>query len=502
MIRVLALPLAFLLGLVVSADQGRTDAPPLWGAQNRIAPAARARIRASLAKHALPGDALHRWTTLALDANALDHTPVEAGESRVFGEQVGPGRTARAFAIASIAMFEAANAIDTKYRSYTGLAAAEQGTSLDAAVATAAHDALDVLYPSQAATFDAALTDDLRRLSNNQPVARGIDLGHRAAASILTMRADDHSSFAELRMGMGFTPSDLPGMWRMDPISMNMVALGVHWGEVSMFVLPSIDAAGLTPPPALTSAEYALAFNEVKLLGGDGVTTPTVRSADQTEAGIFWGYDGTPGLGTPPRFYNQIVLQLADDMRTTGVDLARLLALVNTSLAEASIGCWHQKYAFQFWRPVTGIRESDPGTGPTGLGDGNSSTTGDPTFSPLGAPASNLTGPNFTPPFPAYASGHAAFGGALFQTLRDVYGTDAIPLTLVSDEFNGLTLDHTGVARPYRPRSFSSLSAAEEENGQSRIYLGIHWAFDKTTGISDGNRIADYVFTHAFQALK
>ena len=105
---------------------------------------------------------------------------------------------------------------------------------------------------------------------------------------------------------------------------------------------------------------------------------------------------------------------------------------------------------------------------------------------PLGAPASNLTGPNFTPPFPAYPSGHASFGGALFETLRKFYGTDEIAFTFVSDELNGVTLDNQGNVRPLVPRSFSSLSEAEEENGQSRIYLGIHWAFDKTAGDRPG----------------
>ena len=100
----------------------------------------------------------------------------------------------------------------------------------------------------------------------------------------------------------------------------------------------------------------------------------------------------------------------------------------------------------------------------------------DVNYSPLGAPASNLIGPNFTPPFPAFPSGHAGFGGALFQILRDFYGTDRIAFTFVSDEFNGETLDNEGHVRPLVPRSFSALSQAEEENGQSRIYLGIHWA--------------------------
>jgi hypothetical protein len=237
----------------------------------------------------------------------------------------------------------------------------------------------------------------------------------------------------------------------------------------------------------------------VRLLGGDGLATPTVRSPEQTFAGIFWAYDGTPSLCAPPRLYNQIAVRIADQRGVGGVELARLLALTNTAMADAGIAIWESKYHYEFWRPVTGIRESDPGTGPTGLGDGNRRTVGDPSFSPLGAPASNLTGPNFTPPFPSYPSGHAGFGGALFETLRRFFKTDRIAFTFVSDEFNGTTVGNDGQVRPLIPRSFSSLSEAEEENGQSRIYLGIHWSFDKTEGIKQGRRVADYVFDHAFQ---
>ena len=167
-------------------------------------------------------------------------------------------------------------------------------------------------------------------------------------------------------------------------------------------------------------------------------------------------------------------------------------------MADSGIAIWESKYYYQFWRPVAGIREADPGFGSTGLGDGNPDTTCDPTFSPLGAPASNLEGPNFTPPFPAYPSGHAGFGGALFETLRTFFGTDDIAFTFVSDEFNGVTKDNGGNIRPLIPRSFTSLSQAEEENGQSRIYLGIHWRFDKTEAIVQGRRVGDYVLTHAF----
>jgi hypothetical protein len=277
------------------------------------------------------------------------------------------------------------------------------------------------------------------------------------------------------------------------------LALGARWAEVRPFVLESAAQFRAAPPPRLDSERYAAAFEEVQSLGGDGITTPTARNEEQTLIGIYWAYDGTPSLCAPPRLYNQIAVQIAEAMGSDTVELARLLALVNVAMADAGIAIWESKYHYDYWRPVTGIREADPGTGPTGAGDGNTDTFGDPLFTPLGAPASNLDGPNFTPPFPAYPSGHAGFGGALFQMLRRFYGTDAIAFTFISDEFNGETRDNEGNVRPLVARSFATLSQAEEENGQSRIYLGIHWAFDKTAGIRMGRRVANYVYRHAFR---
>ena len=447
-------------------------------------------------------DLVRRWNALALLANALDHTPVAPGEERVFGEQLGPCRTSRAFAIVHIAIFEAVNAIAGDYQSYTDLPPARPGTSMDAAIAQAAHDTLVALYPSQKTRFDEQLADHLSQPPHGRPKMDGIDLGQRAAKAILALRANDGSQHDEPMVGIEHSTSDEPGRWRQDPLSQIPLALGTYWGGVEPFVLQSATQFLAPAPPTLDSSEYTAAFDEVKRLGGDGVVTPTERTAEQTRIGIYWGYDGTPGLGTPPRLYNQIAVEIADQMGTNAVELARLLALVNVALADTGISVWKSKYIHDYWRPVTGIREADEGTGPTGAGDGNPATAGDPTFTPLGAPASNLDGPNFTPPFPAYPSGHAGFGAALFETLRNFYGTDRIAFTFVSDEFNGVTQDNDGTVRPRLPRSFSSLSEAEEENGQSRIYLGIHWAFDKTGGITQGRGVADYVFQHAFVPLR
>jgi len=457
-------------------------------------------IQSTLIHGASAAEFIRHWNAMAVDASGLDHTPVAVGENRVFGEQLGPTRASRAMAIVHIAMFEAVNAINCDYQSYTGLSKARRDTSMNAAIAQAACDTLVAVFPSQHSTFDQQLAAELSQMPNNRPRADGINLGHRAAAAILAQRASDGSAQLEPRLGVQFFTNNAPGYWRQDPISHSPIALGAYWGSVTPFVLQSSTQFRAPAPPSIVSSEYATAYNEAKLYGGDGITTPTIRSPDQTEIGTYWAYDGTPSLCAPPRLYNQIAMHIADQLGTSSnpVELARLLALVNVAMADAGIAVWESKYFYQYWRPITGIRESDPGTGPSGLGDGNPATVGDPTFKPLGAPASNLTGPNFTPPFPSYPSGHGAFGGALFETLRNYYHRDDIAFTFTSDEFNGTTIDNQGNVRPLKPRSFTSLSQAEEENGQSRIYLGIHWSFDKVEAIGQGRKVADYVFAHAF----
>ena len=438
---------------------------------------------------------IRHWNETAINASGFSHAP-----GAFFGEQLGPVRAARAIAIVQIAVFEACNAIDNRCKSFLGINRVDRDTSMNCAIAQAAHDTLCALFPLQQANFDSLLNDELSKAPKGRPTKDGIRLGQLCAAKALLARANDGSNYTEPKVNIDFIPSNAPGFWRQDPISQHPLALGAYWSQVKPFVLQSASQFRCPAPPALNSAEYTAGYNEVKALGGDGIITPTIRTAEQTEIGIYWGYDGTPSLCAPPRLYNQIVMHIADQMGTSSdpAALSRLLALVNTAMAEAGLTSWESKYFYQYWRPVTGIRESDLGTGPTGYGDGNDDTVGDPDFRPLGAPASNLTGPNFTPPFPAYPSGHATFGGAIFQILRDFYGTDNIAFSFVSDEFNGVTKDNQGNVRPVVSRSFSTLSQAEEENGQSRIYLGIHWAWDKNEGIAMGRKVADYVFANAF----
>jgi len=440
------------------------------------------------------GDPVLHWNAIALQAVADDHTGT-------FGltEQGGPTRTARALAIMHAAIYDAVNSIDRSHEPYLTLVPVKGHgrVSIDAAVAEAAHAALVALYPAQRRVFHEALRSHLAEIHNHHGKALGIVVGHLAARRLLRARRSDGSDDA-----MPYTPSPLPGRHREDPLNTGQGFLTPGWGKVAPFVIESGSQFRSPPPPALSSQEYTDAYNEVKIFGGDGVNTPTARTPEQTLIGIYWAYDGTKKLGTPPRLYNQITRVVAEAMGNTAVENARLFTLINLALADGGIACWETKYFYDFWRPMLGIRESDLGTGPTGLGDGNPLTVGDATWTYLGAPASNGSGDNFTPPFPAYPSGHAAFGAATFRMIALFYGTDEIPFTFTSDEFNGVTTDNLGNVRPPSPRSFFNLSQAAAENAQSRIYLGIHWQFDATEGIAMGSAVADYIFENALRPME
>jgi hypothetical protein len=410
---------------------------------------------------AAAADPVLDWNTVALDAVATDH----AGAF----EQAGPGRTARALAMVHAAIYDAA---------FHAQRRAASPQLLHVAVSWAAHDMLAALYPSQRSALDLLLAGKLAAVESEQVRSRGIRIGARAARRVLRQRHNDGAD-AEVP----WTPSPEPGHHREDPLHPGQGFLGAGWGAVEPFVLRRGDQLRPPPPPALDSAEYAVAYDEVKRLGGDGTATPTERTAAQTEIGTFWGYDGTPGLGTPPRLYNQIARVIAEQQGNDVHENARLFLLVNLALSDAGIACWEAKYHYDVWRPVLGIREAATGA--------------DPAWTPLGAPASNESGNDFTPPFPAYPSGHASFGAALFRILERFYGTDALAFSFVSDEMNGVTTDWAGVARPWTARSFASLDEAMWENALSRIYLGIHWRFDATEGVALGEAVADYVYDHA-----
>jgi hypothetical protein len=419
-------------------------------------------------------DVVLQWNAIALQA-MVDDSWQGANQ-----QQAGPDRSSRALAIVQTAVFDAVNSIDGSYDPYMINVKAAPDASITAAAAQAAHDTLVNLYPHFAPTLDADLAATLASVTNVNARNHGALVGQVVAAGILAGRSNDGSN---VPMSYTFAPPGTPGAWQPDPLHSSQHPIGPMWGDVTTFGVLSAEQFEPPPPLALNSADYATALAEVKALGGDGLPggTPTTRTALQTNIAFFWGYDGSPGLAFPPREYNQYAEVIAAQQHNSVVENARFFALIDIALADSAITCWDAKYDYNFWRPVTGIRA-----------DGNPA---DANWTPLGAPADNNNGTNFTPAFPSYTSGHATFGAALFRMMADFYGTDNVSFTLHSDEFNGITKDQNGNTRdPNFTRSFTSFSAAAEENGQSRIYLGIHWSFDKTQGIACGDHIADYIF--------
>jgi hypothetical protein len=444
----------------------------------------------------LSGDPVLYWNAVALQAAVTDHGIGAPGL------QFGPTRTSRAFAIVQGAVFDAVNSIVPRYSPYEIQLPAPRNASVDAAVAEAAYTTLVNLYPYQKPYFVSKLAASLKGIPLI-PEIEGLAVGGIIAKIELALRSNDGSQIDAAGQPVHYTYGQLPGEWRADPLHPNATPLTPDWGGVRPFIIQSATQFGAPPPPAITSLAYAQAYEQVKALGA---VNSTVRTDNETDIGFYWGYDAQPGLCAPVRFYNQIAEAVAVKMGNSVEDNARFFALVNFAMADAGITCWNDKYLYNFWRPVGGIRENDPGTGPTGLGSGSPYLIGqgDPTWQPLGAPADNGNGTNFTPPFPSYTSGHATFGAATFKVMEDFFRTDVIPkgLTIISDEFNTITVDQNGHPRPLLPRTYNSFSQMAGENAQSRIYLGIHWQFDAVEGIRSGDGIGDYVFTHALRPLQ
>lgn len=459
-------------------------------------------------------DRVFFWHEVALDAVAIDHTPDElTGEAAL--SNGGPTRTSRALAMTQIAVFDALNAFNQRFNAYAYEGRARRGrVSDDAAVAKAAYTVLAELYPEQQERLEEILEADLRRIrGSRRAIFRGLTLGAASAEAILGDREGDGSEVPDPSFGEGGAVADggttffgtpvnggttLMGEWTPDPNTPEFagefnLSLGAFWGAVTPFSMDSGDQFRIDPFPSFDTDAYQASYEETAAIGGspeNAGTTSTGTNATRF-IGNYWGYDGVPLIGVPPRLYNQIAAQNieAEGVRSPA-EIARLLAQVNVAQADVAIGVWDSKYFYNYWRPVTGIRAAD---------DGNGATVPDSSWDPVGTSVINTdVAIRPTPPFPAYPSGHAAFGSATFEILRENFG-DNTPFTFISDEYNGEGTDpfdadnipdEDGTPRPLVPVRFSSFTEAQLENGQSRVFNGVHWQFDNTEGQIQGVNIA------------
>jgi len=449
-------------------------------------------------------DAILYWNEVSLEANRVSHTNGK-------NEQTGPTLSSRALAIVHLAMYDAYAGVINDPANLppylSGLAMPVPGASADAAVAAAAHATLSKLFPSQKPFFDQK---HMEAGLVGSGLAEGHEFGIAVAQKLLDDRKDDPTASDD-----GYAASMARGAHRPDPDNPGQGYHAPYYGAKSKCFAVT-DRWVLLPPPQPGDAEYTQALREVRskgiapeLMGTvpsiDLLPPPPVtrRTVDQTLIGIYWGYDGAKGLGTPPRLYNQIVRVIAAARGNTVAENARLFALVNVAMADAGILAWDQKYCHDFWRPVVGIREHDVSMGPTGTGNNNVNNDCHTLWLPLGAPSTNSSAKNFTPPFPAYPSGHATFGAAAFHMTRLFYGvapgnhapddlakdlSATMDLEFVSEEFNGVNTDNKGTVRPRHVRNFpNGLWQMIEENGRSRVYLGVHWVFDAFAVTGSGN---------------
>ncbi|MEM9942120.1 MAG: phosphatase PAP2 family protein [Planctomycetota bacterium] len=444
------------------------------------------------------------WHEIMLDTVAIDHTP-DPDTGDVDFAHGGPTRTSRALAMVQIAVFDAVNTFENRFTAYTFSGRAPRSASLDAAIAYASYTTQIALFPNQAERLNSLLDSDLDQMrGSRQEIEDGRRIGQQAAAAIIDLRTGDNSDHSEPDWGEGGLVADGAAswdgsiinsggngvfQWEPDPLTPSdsgdgTLALGAYWGVVKTFSLSSGHQYRCPPPPRPGSREYVDGYQMVKSMGASPETVGSLSNPITRFFGNYWGYDATPLLGTPPRCYNQIAVQVATVEGINSPDeMARYLAMVNTALADSGIAAWDSKYFYNYWRPVTGIRRSD----------GVDATSTDENWEPVGISVINTeVAIRPTPPFPAYPSGHSTFGASTFEVMRQFFGNNT-RFTFISDEYNGEGEDPFGIPRPLVPVRFQTLDEAQDSNGVSRIYNGVHWQWDNIAGLDLGEKIGRHV---------
>jgi PAP2 superfamily len=404
-------------------------------------PAATAQTAAEPTRAAAPApDPAIQWNQFLLGIQA---TP---------GDQPATVHPTYELAIMHAAIYDAVVAIDRSATPYLTTVHGPGDASLAAAADTAARDTLITLYPSLQGSIDQEYAGLVAQLPSRRRVSEGIHVGKQVAAQLLAARRGDGSSAPPIPLEPGTNPGD----YQLTPPSFSPPVF-TQWRFVRPFTLRRADQFRPAPPPALTSAKYAAAINEVKTLGAAQGST---RTADQTEIGLFWN---------PPIWatWNRIAQTAAVEHRGTLSENARTFAVLNLTFADSVIAFYDAKYTYRLWRPVTAIQHADT--------DGNPDTTADPNWAPL----------SVTAPDPSYPGAHGTISAAGAETLSSIYGND-------------FAFTVTSTALPGVERPFTSFSEAAEEATMSRIYNGNHTHIDQVAGENLGRDVAQFVLGTAF----
>jgi hypothetical protein len=363
-----------------------------------------------------------------------NETAVNAGNTA----RVGGFPTARNIAMVHLAMFEALNSIEPRYTPYRARLSADPGASGEAAAASAAHAVLVRVYPEQAPELDKALQVSLSAVMDGSPKTQGVQIGQQAGAAILAERSNDG-----LNAPNTYRPFTVAGKYVPTVLPINSTVM-----DVKPFALKSGNQLRPPAPYSLKSAQWAKDFNEVKRMGGK---TGSGRTAEQTDIARFWELTG-------PATYNPVVRQLSVAKGLGVLDNARLFALFSMAAADAGIAIFDAKYAYNFWRPVTAIRNADL--------DGNSATERDPTWEPIIS----------TPMHPEYPCAHCNAQATAASVLEAFFGDTVPTFTMTSTTAPGVT------------RKFSLLSDYVTEVVNARVYDGVHYRTSGEVGAAMGRK--------------
>jgi hypothetical protein len=355
----------------------------------------------------------------------------------------------REAALVDLAMFEAVNAIARRYKPYVIELTAAPTASQEAAAATAAATVLMRLHPEAADTVKGMLASYLATFPDSEAKTEGLRVGETAASRILEARANDGATAPD-----AYQPKTKPGVYVPTPIT-----VGSMWQAMKPFALAKPSQFRPVPPVALDSKEWVADYNEIKAYGAKA---SSARSAKQTEAARFW-------LAVGPAAYHQIPRQVILAQNMSVVDSARFMALYAVALTDAYVAVFDAKYHYEFWRPITAIRNG---------GEAGSATPRDAIWQPI----------DNTPMHPEYPCAHCINAGAATAIVEAVLGSSTPP-----------ELSMTSTTAPGVTHRWTTLEAFREEVADARIWAGFHYRFSTVVGTDMGRRIGAYLVANVMQ---
>ena len=397
---------------------------------------------------------------VALDWNA---TAVDAVRAARTLDGVPPGAPPRPLfqpegllylSYVQAAVYDAVTHLDHRYQPYHRFTANPHSASLQAAVIAASYHTLVFSLGDPGGVLATQYAAALAALPADASTAHGIAVGQAAAADIAALRANDGRN-AIISAPYGQGPA-APGLWVFAPPPSLQSAQTPWLAFMRPWTLTSSAQFRTPPPPALASAQYATDRNETRAYGA---LNSAVRTPEQTAIAYFWNANVI-------NQYNQTLRAVATQHGMDLVDTARLLAMGMMVTADAGMACWDAKYHYQFWRPITAIRNAD--------------IDADPTWSPL------VTTPNH----PEYPSAHGCVTSALAQVLAHALGTENIDVTFPGAQGGATTLTTS--------RHFATVQELDSQVVNTRVWIGFHFRNSVVVGEDVGTAVANWALQRYF----